>query len=139
MGHVRNYMLGDVVTHFRRRNGFEVLRPMGFDSFGLPAENAAIRRAATRARSSERNIAHIRRQMKRLGWAIDWDRALSTHEPEYYRWTQWLFLPLLERGARLPQGGAGQVVPERPDRPRERAGEGRALRALRRRGRVRAT
>ncbi len=98
MGHVRNYMLGDVVTHFRRRHGFAVLRPMGFDAFGLPAENAAIREGGHPRVVTERNIATIRRQMERLGWAIDWDRALSTHEPEYYRWTQWLFLRFFERG-----------------------------------------
>jgi leucyl-tRNA synthetase len=98
MGHVRNYMLGDVVTHFRRRHGFAVLRPMGFDSFGLPAENAAIREGGHPRVVTERNIATIRRQMQRLGWAIDWDRALATHEPEYYRWTQWLFLRFFERG-----------------------------------------
>ena len=98
MGHVRNYMLGDVVTHFRRRHGFAVLRPMGFDAFGLPAENAAIREGGHPRAVTERNIATIRRQMERLGWAIDWDRALSTHEPEYYRWTQWLFLRFFERG-----------------------------------------
>jgi len=98
MGHVRNYMLGDVVTHFRRRHGFAVLRPMGFDAFGLPAENAAIREGGHPRVVTERNIATIRRQMERLGWAIDWDRTLSTHEPEYYRWTQWLFLRFFERG-----------------------------------------
>src|SRR2546421_4283685 len=92
MGHVRNYMLGEVVAHFRRRHGFEVLRPMGFDSFGLPTENAAIKEGGHPREVTERNIARIRGQMKRLGWAIDWDRMLSTHEPEYYRWTQWLFL-----------------------------------------------
>jgi len=98
MGHVRNYMLGDVVTHFRRRHGFAVLRPMGFDAFGLPAENAAIREGGHPRVVTERNIATIRRQMERLGWAIDWERTLSTHEPEYYRWTQWLFLRFFERG-----------------------------------------
>src|SRR5918999_2510212 len=81
MGHVRNYMLGEVVAHFRRRHGWAVLRPMGFDSFGLPAENAAIRERAHPRPTTERNIATIRRQMQRLGWAIDWDRMLSTHEP----------------------------------------------------------
>jgi leucyl-tRNA synthetase len=98
MGHVRNYMLGEVITHFRRRHGFKVLRPMGFDSFGLPAENAAIQEGAHPREATERNIARIRAQMERLGWAIDWDRMLATHEPEYYRWTQWLFLRFFERG-----------------------------------------
>jgi leucyl-tRNA synthetase len=98
MGHVLNYTLGDVVTHFRRRNGFRVLRPMGFDSFGLPAENAAIREGGHPREITERNIASIERQMRRMGWAIDWEREVSAHEPTYYRWTQWLFLRFLERG-----------------------------------------
>jgi leucyl-tRNA synthetase len=96
MGHVLNYTLGDVVTHYRRRQGFTVLRPMGFDSFGLPAENAAIRGGGHPREITERNIAAIRAQMHRLGWAIDWDREVSAHQPEYYRWTQWLFLRFFE-------------------------------------------
>jgi leucyl-tRNA synthetase len=98
MGHVRNYMLGEVVAHFRRRHGEQVLRPMGFDSFGLPAENAAIRAGGNPRDVTPRNIASIRAAMERLGWAIDWDRVLATHEPEYYRWTQWLFLRFFEHG-----------------------------------------
>jgi leucyl-tRNA synthetase len=97
MGHVLNYTLGDVITHFRRRNGFTVLRPMGYDSFGLPAENAAIREGGHPREITERNIALIGHQMRRLGWAIDWDREVSAHEPTYYRWTQWLFLKFFER------------------------------------------
>ena len=92
MGHVKNYTLGDVIAHFRRRNGYEVLRPMGYDAFGLPAENAAIKEGGHPRLVTERNIAAIREQMHRMGWAIDWDREVSTHEPSYYRWTQWLFL-----------------------------------------------
>jgi leucyl-tRNA synthetase len=98
MGHVFNYTLGDVLTHFRRRNDWIVLRPMGFDSFGLPAENAAIREGGHPREIIERNIEHIRGEMRRLGWAIDWDRETSAHEPEYYRWTQWLFLKFFEAG-----------------------------------------
>jgi leucyl-tRNA synthetase len=98
MGHVRNYMLGEVVSHFRRRHGYAVMRPMGFDSFGLPAENAAIQEGAHPRDLTERNIAAIRRQMERMGWAIDWDRVLASHTPEYYRWTQWLFLRFFEAG-----------------------------------------
>jgi leucyl-tRNA synthetase len=98
MGHVRNYMLGEVVAHFRRRHGYQVLRPMGFDSFGLPAENAAIREGRHPRELTEQNIAAIRAQMERIGWAFDWDRVLATHEPEYYRWTQWLFLKFFENG-----------------------------------------
>jgi leucyl-tRNA synthetase len=98
IGHVLNYTLGDVFTHFRRRNGWSVLRPMGFDSFGLPAENAAIKEGGHPREIIERNIPHIRSEMRRLGWAIDWDRETSAHEPEYYRWTQWLFLRFFEAG-----------------------------------------
>ena len=98
MGHVRNYMLGEVVAHFRRRHGFAVMRPMGFDSFGLPAENAAITEGGNPRDVTERNIAAIRVQMERMGWAIDWSRVLAVHEPSYYRWTQWLFLRFFEKG-----------------------------------------
>jgi len=98
MGHVLNYTLGDVVTHFRRRNGYTVLRPMGFDSFGLPAENAAIKEGGNPLEITERNIASISNQMRRMGWAIDWQREVSAHEPSYYRWTQWLFLKFLREG-----------------------------------------
>ena len=97
MGHVLNYTLGDVVTHVRRRRGFQVLRPMGYDAFGLPAENAAIREGGHPREITERNIAAIREQMRRMGWAIDWSREVSTSDPRYYRWTQWLFLRFLER------------------------------------------
>ena len=90
--------MGDVLTHFRRRNGWTVLRPMGWDSFGLPAENAAIKEGGHPKEIVERNIVEIRDQMKRIGWAIDWDREVGAHEPEFYRWTQWLFLRFYERG-----------------------------------------
>ncbi len=96
MGHVLVYTIGDVLTHFRRRNGVQVLRPMGYDGFGLPAENAAIKEGGRPREIVERNIAHIRWEFKRLGYAFDWSREFSTHEPEYYRWTQWLFLKLYE-------------------------------------------
>src|SRR4051794_7088572 len=98
MGHVLNYTMGDVITHVRRRSGWTVLRPMGWDAFGLPAENAAIREGGHPREITERNIATIREQMKRLGWAIDWNREVSSHSPDYYRWTQWLFLRFFENG-----------------------------------------
>ena len=98
MGHVRNYMLGEIVAHFRRRHGYAVMRPMGFDSFGLNAENAAIKEGHHPREVTERNIAAIRSQMERLGWSIDWSRVLASHEPTYYRWTQWLFLRFFEKG-----------------------------------------
>jgi leucyl-tRNA synthetase len=98
MGHVLNYTLGDVLTHFRRRHGWAVMRPMGWDAFGLPAENAAIREGGHPREIIERNIEGIKTEMKRLGWSIDWDREASAHRPDYYRWTQWIFLRLFEAG-----------------------------------------
>ena len=98
MGHVLNYTMGDVVTWFRRRNGWTVLRPMGWDAFGLPAENAAIREGGHPRETTERSIVTMRAQMQRLGWAIDWDREVSAHRPDFYRWTQWLFLRFFEQG-----------------------------------------
>ncbi len=98
MGHTLNYTIGDVVSHMRRRKGMQVLRPMGYDAFGLNSENAAIKEGGHPRAITERNIARIREQMRRMGWAIDWSREISTHEPEYYHWTQWLFLRFFERG-----------------------------------------
>jgi leucyl-tRNA synthetase len=98
IGHILVYTLGDVLAHFYRRTGSEVLRPMGYDSFGLPAENAALKEGEHPRVVVERNIKAIRRTMQRIGWAIDWSREVSTHEPEYYRWTQWLFLKFFEAG-----------------------------------------
>jgi leucyl-tRNA synthetase len=98
MGHVKNYTMGDVVTLFRRRNGWRVMHPMGYDAFGLNAENAAIKGGEHPAIATRDNIAAIRKQMKRMGWSIDWTRELSTADPDYYHWTQWLFLRLFEAG-----------------------------------------
>src|SRR5918999_2633297 len=97
-GHVRNYTQGDVLAHFPRRSGRRVMRPMGYDSFGLNAENAAINEGGHPREIVEHNIESIRTQMKRMGWAIDWDREIASHEPDYYRWTQWLFLQFLQAG-----------------------------------------
>ncbi len=98
MGHVKNYTMGDVITHFRRRNGARVLHPMGYDSFGLPAENAAIKTGGHPREVTERNIAGIEEDFDHMGWSIDWSRKLATHAPDYYRWTQWLFLRFFEKG-----------------------------------------
>src|SRR6266568_3180273 len=98
VGQVRNYTQGDVLCHFHRRSGNDVLRPMGYDSFGLNAENAAIREGGHPRQIVEDNIVAIRAQMQRMGWAIDWEREIASHEPEMYRWTQWLFLKFLEAG-----------------------------------------
>jgi leucyl-tRNA synthetase len=111
MGHVKNYTMGDVVTLYRRRRGYRVMHPMGYDAFGLPAENAAIRSGRHPAESTRENIAAIRRQMRRMGWSIDWNRELSTAEPEYYRWTQWIFLRLYEAGLAFRKSAAVKWCP----------------------------
>jgi len=111
MGHMLLYTLGDVVTRFRARNGMHVLHPQGFDSFGLPAENAAIAEGAHPRESTERNIAHITRSMRRVGWAYDWSRSLTTHDPAYYRWQQWQFLKFLERGLAYRKGAPVKWCP----------------------------
>jgi leucyl-tRNA synthetase len=98
VGHLKNYALGDAIAHFKRRNGFEVIHPMGYDAFGLPAENHAIRTGEHPRVATERSIAEFREQLRSWGLSIDWSRELGTHQPDYYRWTQWIFLRLFERG-----------------------------------------
>lgn len=98
MGHVRNYSIGDVIARFKTMHGYNVLHPMGWDSFGLPAENAAIKHGVPPAKWTKENIANMKRQFKALGLSFDWDREATTCMPDYYRWTQWIFLKLYENG-----------------------------------------
>jgi leucyl-tRNA synthetase len=98
VGHLKNYAIGDAVAHFRRRNGHQVIHPMGFDSFGLPAENNAIKTGEHPRAAVEASITAYREQFRAWGVSIDWSREISSHSPDYYRWTQWIFLRLYERG-----------------------------------------
>ena len=98
MGHVRNYTIGDVLTRWHKMRGYNVLQPMGWDAFGLPAENAAIQNRVPPAKWTYDNIAYMKKQLQSLGFALDWERELATCRPEYYKWNQWLFLRMLEKG-----------------------------------------
>ena len=98
MGHVRNYTIGDVISRYQRMQGKNVMQPMGWDAFGLPAENAAIKHQVAPAKWTKENIAYMKGQLKSLGFGYDWDRELATCDPEYYRWEQWFFTKLVDKG-----------------------------------------
>ncbi|MEX2043559.1 MAG: leucine--tRNA ligase [Patescibacteria group bacterium] len=105
-GHPRGYTATDVVSHYRRYTGHDVLHPMGWDAFGLPAENAAIKKGVHPAENTAKNVERFREQLKRLGYSYDWDREVNTSDPDYYKWTQWIFTELFKAG--LAYRGAGQ-------------------------------
>jgi leucyl-tRNA synthetase len=111
MGHVRNYTIGDVVARYKKMRGFNVLHPMGWDSFGMPAENAAIEHRIHPATWTNQNIEHMKQQLKRMGFSYDWNRELSTCEPEYYRWEQLFFLWMYEKGLAYKKSGSVNWCP----------------------------
>ena len=131
VGHLKNYSVGDAIAHFRRRHGFEVLHPMGYDAFGLPAENDAIKTGEHPREATERLDRVLPRAVPRAGASRSTGRARSPPtSPRYYRWTQWIFLQLFERGLAYRDGGAGRLVPEgrRPCSPTSRSIDGRCER-----------
>ncbi len=134
VGHWYAFAVPDVFARLQRMRGYNVMFPMGFDAFGLPAENAAIRNNIHPATWTYDNIPTMRHQYDLMGAMIDWSREVITCDPDYYQWNQWFFLKMLERGLGLSRQRLGLVVPERPDRAGQRAGAGgQYLRALRRR------
>ncbi len=112
MGHVRNYTIGDIVARHKKMKGFNIFHPMGWDSFGLPAENAAIKNNTPPFKWTSENIANMKTQLKRLGFSYDWTREVGTYKPEYYRWNQWIFLKMLDKGLAYKKVSSVNWCPE---------------------------
>ena len=136
VGHVRNYIIGDVMARTKRMRGFNVLHPFGWDAFGLPAENAAIKTGTHPETSTLDNIAHMKGQLQRLGISYAWEREIATCLPDYYKFNQWIFLKMFERGLAYRKRSTVNWCPSRQHRARQRAGHRRRLLALRHDGRA---
>ena len=136
MGHVRNYTMGDVVARVKRAMGFDVLHPMGWDAFGLPAENAAVERKVHPRQWTYDNIAAMKKQLKSMGLSLDWSREIATCDPAYYKHQQKMFLDFLRAGLVERKQSQGELGSGRSDRAGQRAGDRRPRLALRRAGRA---
>lgn len=130
MGHVRNYTIGDVVSRYQRMNGKNVLQPIGWDAFGLPAEGAAIKNKTAPAKWTYENIEYMKNQLKMLGFGYDWDREIATCRPEYYKWEQWFFTELYKKGLVYKKKLNRKLVSERCNCVGERTSARRLLLAL---------
>ncbi|HRU39695.1 MAG TPA: class I tRNA ligase family protein, partial [Candidatus Goldiibacteriota bacterium] len=112
MGHIRVYSIGDVIAHYMRMRGYDVIHPMGYDAFGLPAENAAIKNKVHPSEWTYKNIEHARGQFKKLGMSYDWDREIATCDESYYKWNQWLFIKFFEKGLAYRKATAVNWCPD---------------------------